>query len=108
METVKTHDHSFDPGEWPFEDPILTAVISTRQVSRLGYPILRVCHDADGDWQILCGTTNEPSDALVVCLGCAYQQDKTIGELADLPTGWAAHRKTPGSKWIREQLDEEE
>lgn len=107
METVKIHKHSFDPGEWPFQDPVNTAVISTRQVFRLGYPILRVCHDTDGDWQILCGTTNDTSDAMVVCLGCAYQKDRTIGSLADLPTGWAAYRKKPGSKWIRERREEE-
>jgi len=109
METVEYHDHEFDSNQWPFQDPINSATISTKQVFEFGYPILRVCHDGDGDWQILCGTTNDPVDGIVVCLGCAYEKDNSIGELSDLPLGWNAWRKDISSKWVREEsLNDEE
>ena len=82
--------------------------ISTVQVFRQGFPILGVSHDYDGGWQVLCGTTSDAKDGIVVCLGCAYQKDKTIGELADLPLGWTAWRDRVGGPWEREQKAEEE
>ena len=51
--------HTFAPSEWPFSDPTDVAAISTRRVIEEGYPILLVTHDEDGDWLILCGTTNQ-------------------------------------------------
>tara|TARA_R110002124_G_scaffold16091_1_gene69016 strand:- start:350 stop:709 length:360 start_codon:yes stop_codon:yes gene_type:complete len=92
MTTIARHKHEFSRSEWPFSDSANVVVISTVQVFRQGFPILRVSHDYDGDWQILCGTTLDTKDAIVACLGCAYQRDKTIGELADMPRGvtlWA-------------------
>lgn len=108
MDTVEKHNHEFDPNLWPFQDPINAAVISTKQVFNQNFPILRVCHDSDGDWQILCDTTNDTDDGIVVCLGCAYEKDKTIGELHDLPLGWAAWRETDSSEWIREEREIED
>ena len=102
MDTVAIHSHDFADAEWPFTDPTNTVAISTVRVFREGFPILRVSHDPDGDWQVLCDTTVEPSDGLVVCLGCAYQRDKSIGELADLPRGWTAWRDSVGGRWHRE------
>jgi hypothetical protein len=106
MDTVKEHKHSFLPSEWPFSDPVNAVAISTRQVFHLGYPVRRVSHDSDGDWQILCGTTTDVKDAIVVCLGCAFQRDKAIAELADLPRGWTAWRDQPGDAWEREPKEE--
>ncbi len=103
MDTVEQHDHDFPKSEWPFADPENVAAISTVQVFRQGFPILQVSHDYDGDWQVLCGTTSDVRDGIVVCLGCAYEQDKTIGELADLPPGWIAWRDHVGGLWQREQ-----
>lgn len=102
MDTVEQHEHDFPESEWPFSEPENVAAISTVQVFRRGFPILRVTHDADGDWQILCGTTSDSEDGIVVCLGCAYQHDKSIGELADLPPGWFAWRESVESPWLRE------
>jgi hypothetical protein len=87
---MSEHRHSFVDSEWPFSDPINTAAFTTVRVVRDGYPVLLVSHDEEGDWQMLCGTTNDTADALVVCLGCAYQRDRSIGELADLPPGCGA------------------
>jgi len=99
---VEEHDHRFPPDEWPFDEPMNRAAISTRQVVREGLPVLLVSHDEDGDWQILCGTTNNVDDALIVCLACAYEGTPDIGELADLPRGWTAWRDAPGERWSRE------
>jgi hypothetical protein len=89
--------------DYPFDDPPNVATITTKQVLEDDYPILLVTHDEDdGSWQILCGTTNDPSDGRVVGLDCMCQRDPSIGELGDLPLGWRAWRKNPASPWIRE------
>ena len=103
MDTVEQHEHNFPKSEWPFSDPENVAAISTVQVFRQGFPILHVTHDDDGGWQVLCGTTSDVKDGIVVCLGCAYEHDKTIGELADLPLGWIAWREHIGAPWQREE-----
>jgi len=103
MSTVKLHEHNFPKSEWPFLDPENSLAISTVQVFRQGLPILQVSHDYDGDWQVLCSTTSDVKDGIVVCLGCAYERDKTIAELADLPRGWTAWRDYVGGPWQREQ-----
>jgi hypothetical protein len=108
MDTVEPHEHDFPKSEWPFSDPENVAVVSTVQVFRQSLPILLVTHDDDGGWQILCGTTSDVNDGIVVCLGCAYQRDKSIGELADLPPGWRAWRDYAGEPWEREQIPPEE
>ncbi len=108
METVEPHQHEFSKSEWPFSEPENVAAISTVQVFRHGFPILRVSHDDDGDWQVLCGTTSDPDDGIVVCLGCAYQHDQTIGEVADLSLGWIAWRERVGAPWQREERASEE
>src|ERR1700760_4903149 len=99
---MDTHPHSFSITDWPFEDPPNVAAISTRPVIEEGHPVLLVTHDEDGDWQILCGTTNETADGCVVCLGCAFERDRSIGELADLPRGWRAWRGSTTSPWQRD------
>jgi hypothetical protein len=104
---MDTHAHNFPATDWPFSDPINTTTISTRRVIEDGYPILLVTHDTDGDWQILCGTTNEPADGLVMCLGCMFERDRTIGILADLPPGWRAWRDSVTDPWLRERSDPE-
>jgi hypothetical protein len=83
-------------------DPISSAIaITTRQVLHEGYPVLFVSHDSDsdGDWQVLCGTTTDEKDALLICLGEAVQHDRPIAGLADMPRGWLhgdVHRAIPG------------
>ena len=108
MDTVKKHSHSLPESEWPFSDPDNAVAISTKRVFREGYPILRVSHDYDGDWQVLCGTTTDQEQAMVVCLGCAYQRDKSISELADMPRGWTAWRDYVGAPWEREMKEPED
>ena len=101
MDTVEEHSHPFPKSEWPFSDPTNAAAFTTTRVLREGLPVLLVSHDQDGDWQFMCTTTNDTADGLVVCLGCAYQRDRTIGEVADLPAGWQAWRDYVGGPWDR-------
>ena len=105
METVAAHGHGFSDQEWPFADSPNAATITTVRVIEDAFPILLVSHDDDGDWQVLCGTTNESGDGRILCLGCAFDRDRSIGQLADLPLGWRAWRKAPGSAWQRERND---
>jgi hypothetical protein len=69
-----------------------------------GMPILRVCHDSDGDWQFLCGGDHSKSRPVIVCLGCAFERDPDLEQIADLPPGWAAEREELPGSWVREVL----
>ena len=95
-----THSHDFET--WPFTDPTNTTAYTTVLVLKKQHPILLVTHDEDGDWQVLCGTTNSSDDGRVACLGCLFLLDPTIGVLADLPPGWRAWRETVADSWHRE------
>ena len=103
-----THPHTFASSEWPFSDPPNVAAITTRPVLEDGHPILLVTHDEDGDWQVLCGTTNNPEDGRIACLGCMFDSDRSIGELADLPPGWRAWRDSANDPWIRSEKEADE
>ena len=50
-------------------------------------PILEVYHDHDGDWQFLCGTTNDTADGRLICMGCVYERFPDMGTFADLAPG---------------------
>lgn len=101
MDLVEAHPHAFAPSDWPFAEAVNTAAFTTKPVMHGGDPVLLVSHDEDGDWQFVCGTTNDSADGLIVCLGCAYQRDTSIGEVADLPVGWQAWRSYVGGRWER-------
>jgi uncharacterized protein DUF4262 len=103
-EKDKPSHHTFGPGEWPFPDPESVETFTTVRVVDENYPILYVTHDEDGAWQILCGTTNDPQDIRSVCLGCMYEKDRSIRELADLPKGWEAWRESKNSAWNRRRM----
>jgi hypothetical protein len=92
------HQHLFDESEWPFADATNTASLTTKRVLKESYPILIVSHDEQG-WQFLCGTTTETGDAKLVCLGCMFDQDRTLAEVADLRVGWQAERSHVGGTW---------
>jgi hypothetical protein len=94
-----------DEVTWPFHEGKNRAAITTKPVFRDGHPILLVSHDADGDWQFLCGTTNQPKDGQIVSLGCIWERDRSLVEVADLPTGWRAYRRAKGAAWKRERAE---
>lgn len=90
---------------WPFLDAKNTAVFTTNKVTGGDLPILFVVHDEDGDWQFLCGTTNNADDCQVVCLSDLVESHPAIADLADLPLGWRAEREDGTSPWHRFRLD---
>jgi hypothetical protein len=105
---MANHKHSFTESDWPFADPVNVAALTTRHVLEGRLPALLVTHDHDdGAWQILCGTTNDPADGRVACLGCLYDLDRSIGDLADLQFGWRAWRDSLDSPWERGPSSEE-
>ena len=108
MKTVEKHAHNFDSSEWPFFELENTAAYTTSRALRDGEPILFVSHDHEGDWQFLCGDVTESEECMLICLGCAYERDKSVGMLADLPCGWQARRDSADSPWERYPVDEEE
>jgi hypothetical protein len=97
------HDHEFD-ADWPFADDPCAVALSTVAVLEEEHPVLVVSHDADdGMWQLLCGTTDDPDDGRLTCLGCLVAEDPTLMELADLPRGWEAWRESVDKPWQRER-----
>jgi hypothetical protein len=90
------------PENWPFDDPPNLAVITTRDVTEQGSPILLVSHDEEDEgWQFLPSGPVLEEDARVVALRKIWQLDPSIAELADLPLGWQASRNTPRDPWRR-------
>jgi hypothetical protein len=100
---IEPHAHDFGGRRWPFADDECAEALTTIRVLDDEAPILLVSHDGDdGMWQVLCGTTNEPEDGRLTCLGCLLELDPTLAELADLPRGWEAFREDVGAPWQRE------
>jgi len=73
-----------------------------------GMPVLRVCHDRDGDWQFLCGGDHSDSRPVIVCLGCALERNPDLEQIADLPLGWTAEREESLGPWAQEALPPDE
>jgi hypothetical protein len=98
----KEKNHAHDLEHWPFADPENVAAICCVHVLERTRPILYVTHDEDdGGWQLLCGSSHEPSEGRVVCLGCVVQHDKSLLGLSDLPLGWCADRPAADQPWSR-------
>jgi len=93
------HDHAFEA--WPFEVPVETGVFTTRQVLEDGEPVREAHHDADGDWQFLCGTTRDAADLRYVCMGCMLERDATLAVVARLPVEWTASRGSANEPWVQ-------
>lgn len=88
---------------WPFDDPPNVAVITTKRITRKGYPILYVVYD-DGEWQFLDGFDCTEADASVVGLQSMVDRDASLMQLADLPSGWYAERADVNAAWVRAKI----
>lgn len=94
-------------GDWPFSDPKNLSVITPKQIVYDGDPILHVSHDIDDEgWQFLGWGDAIEKDAMVVALSEMVEIDPSIIELADLPLGWHAWRKSQQEPWQRSKEDQ--
>jgi hypothetical protein len=93
---------------WVFDEPRNLEVFTTTRVIDENHPILLVCHDDDGDWQFLCGTTDAPEDCKLICLKDLVEIDPSVNDIADLTPGWRAWRENAGSEWLREPKSSDE
>ena len=93
---------------WPFDQGINVAAITTRQVIEDGLPILSVVHYADDhSWAFCCGTSDSTEDGRVIGMGEAITIEPTLATIADLPPGYCAVRKAVGEPWDRRVTESE-
>ncbi len=92
----------FLPEDWPFLDTQNAGVFTTGKVVFENHPILQVYHDADdGSWQFHSEGDANIEDAKIVALHEIVRRDPSILDLADLPMGWIATRKSQNDDWQR-------
>jgi hypothetical protein len=93
---------NFAMDDWPFDQPPNFAVITLRLIADRKQPILHVTHDADDHgWQFLGWEDANVEEGVVVCFSHIVEFDPSIRELADLPPGWHAWRRTVDEPWTR-------
>lgn len=100
------HTHTFD--HWPFADKVSAAAFCTGKVFHERFPVLQVTHDGNGDWQFLDATSDDLGEPVLVCLGCVFERDPSLAQIADLPRGWSAFREHPGAQWERWETEADE
>jgi hypothetical protein len=100
-------DRSSSLFNWKFEEGPHTTVYVSKNVNAGVEPITFVYHDPEGDWQFT-GNTGIDSGGVAVCFHHPIDDDPTLKELADLPTGWCAQRNERGAHWQREPYEAEE
>jgi len=84
-----------------FPDALTKAVYTTIHVMNEHSPITLVSHELDGDWQFMGAEPvgDYTKIAKVVGLGEIIKKDKSVLEVADLPRGYQATRKSKKDKW---------
>ena len=89
--------------EWPFDQRPNCAVITLKTVISREVPILFVSRDEDDQsWQFLTGEIVRKNDAAVVALHEIVELDPSVPELADLPPGWIAKRRSENAAWEKQ------
>ena len=86
-----------------FNEADNTAVFTTKFVITDNKEITEVHHDeGDGAWQFFSDDQFDDLSKVIklVGLGQITKIDSTLFEIADIPTGYVAHRKYKGDKWI--------
>lgn len=89
--------------DFKFREAPNLGVFTTRQWMEEQKPILRVVHEADGDWQFLTGD-QLPEDGRQVALAIMVKRDPTLNEVFNLDYGQCAERSSIGAKWQRHNL----
>ena len=97
---MKVHQHNLRGEAWPFSDAENTTSFVCACVHKRQKPLRRVLHDADGDWQFLCGDDEHiDAEPMIVCLGCMIERDQSLLKLAKLPTSVCAGRQSEAAEW---------
>ena len=93
-----------DDSRWLFEEPQNVAVLTTTNVVKHNTFVLYVSHDSDdGMWQFHDGADVDENNAMLISLQEMVELDPSISELADLPLGWIAWRRSTNESWNREK-----
>ena len=87
---------------WMVHWILQTGSLATRPVIDGTEPVRHVVREADGAWQLLCGTV-EPEDPQVYHLFHAFDRDPSLVDVADLPAGMRADRRRLRG-WKRHQI----
>jgi hypothetical protein len=77
-----------------------TRAFATRPVVDAGADVRHVVREADGEWQLLCGTV-EADEPLVFHLHHALDRDRTLLDVLDLEPGERADREARDRPWER-------
>jgi hypothetical protein len=88
--------------EFRFADAGNTGVLICERVKD-GCPVLFVSHDADGDWQFLCGgdhTEGGNDKPMLVCLAEVVDGDVSLNDLADMCPLHSATRIGANASWV--------
>ena len=88
-----------DINNWPFSVPPNTGCITTKQVMLENYPVLSILHDKDGAWQVLCSTTENADDGMLVGLGSLYEKFPFMDKFVNIPLGHEATRESESAEW---------
>ncbi len=76
------------------------AVFSCHHVIDKKQPVLFVFHDADCDWQFLCGTYDHgDSDVRIVAFSEIIEIDPTVSAVTHIPPGCFGTRSSLNDSW---------
>jgi hypothetical protein len=82
-----------------------TYIITTKNVINNNFPIIRVIHDEDGDWQFLGDEENlTEDDAVVISIEELLSIDKSVKEVLNMPIEKQAMRINKESSWYYFEL----
>jgi hypothetical protein len=96
---MDAENKTIDIEKWPFQVPPNTGCVTTRQVMDRGFPVLAILHDKDGSWRVLCNTTEDPKDGLVVGLGDLYSKFPIMDKFVNIARGHEAVRESEDAEW---------
>ncbi len=71
-------------------------------------PLRLVVHDHEGDWQFLCGTTDDARFIVPIHAQDMFERYPEIAHLRGLPVGTLAERPTQSAPWTVEEVGHEE
>lgn len=96
--------------QWPFDAPPNIATFAHQTVADGEKPVLIFGRYPDGAF---CAYTGEEvvdaeREITCVCLSHIVDIEPAVIELADLPIGWWAVRKSLDSPWVREKIPDDE